>query len=101
MADRGFTITETVALQQGKLIIPAFTKGKEQLDPVDVERSRGRASVRLLVERVIELLQRKYTILRGTLLTHFLSCNPDQPSTKQVISLFLNLLANDILYKLK
>ena len=32
MADRGFTITESVGLKQAKLIIPAFTKGKSQLD---------------------------------------------------------------------
>ena len=50
MADRGFTITESVDLQQGKLIIPAFTKGKEQLDPLDVERSRGIASVGIHID---------------------------------------------------
>ena len=39
MADRGFTIIicESVGLKQVKLVIPAFTKGKLQLDPVDVE----------------------------------------------------------------
>ena len=35
MADRGFTIAESVCLK------PAFTKGKFQLDPVDVEKTRG------------------------------------------------------------
>lgn len=63
MADRGFTISESVGLKQGELVIPAFTKGKAQLDPVDVERSRGIANVRIHVERVIGLLRRKYTIL--------------------------------------
>ena len=77
MADRGFTITESVGLQQAKLLIPAFTKGKSQLDPVDVhvEQTRGIASVRIHVERVIGLLHRKYTILESTLPTDFLSCN--------------------------
>ena len=56
MADRGFTITESIALQQAKLVIPAFTKGKTQLDPVDVELTRGIAHVRIHVERVIVLL---------------------------------------------
>ena len=37
MADRGFTISESVGLKQAKLEIPAFTKGKSQLDPVDVK----------------------------------------------------------------
>lgn len=75
MADRGFTICESVGLKQAKLVIPAFTKGKSQLHPVDVERTRGIASVRIHVERVIGLLRRKYTILEGTLPTDFLSSN--------------------------
>ena len=79
MADRGFTISESVGLRHGKLVIPAFTKGKNQLDPVDVEQSRGTASVRIHVERVIGLLRRKYTILEGTLSTKFLSCDPSEP----------------------
>ena len=41
MADRGFTISESVGLKHGKLVIPAFTKGKAQLDPVDVEQYTG------------------------------------------------------------
>ncbi|XP_022807417.1 uncharacterized protein LOC111344455 [Stylophora pistillata] len=71
IADRGFTISESAGLKNGKLVIPAFTKGKAQLDPVDVERSRGIASVRIHVERVIGLLRRKYTILEGTLPPNF------------------------------
>ena len=76
MADRGFTVHNGVALKQAKLVIPPFTKGKEQLDPVDVERTRGIAHVRIHVERVIGLLRRKYTILENTLSVDFLTCNP-------------------------
>lgn len=79
MADRGFTITESVALQQAKLVKPAFTNGESQLDPEDVERTRGIARVRIHVERVIGLLQRKFTILQSTLLIDYLVCNPDGP----------------------
>ena len=75
MADRGFTVTESVGLRQAKLVIPAFTRGKAQLDPVDVEETRGIANVRIHVERVIGLLRGKYTILEGTLPTDFLICN--------------------------
>ena len=53
MADRGFTISESVGLKQAKLVVPAFTKGKSQLDPADVGRTKGIASVRIHVERVI------------------------------------------------
>ena len=41
MADRGLTISESVGLKQAKLVVPAFTKGKSQLDPADVERTKG------------------------------------------------------------
>lgn len=84
MADRGFTICESVGLKQAKLVIPAFTKGKSQLDPVDVERTRGIASVRIHVERVIGLLRRKYTILEGTLPTDFLSSNRGGPPDAKI-----------------
>ena len=60
MADRGFTIHESVWFQQAELAIPAFTRGKDQLDPIDVEKTRGIANVRIPVERVIGLLYHKY-----------------------------------------
>lgn len=63
--------------RHAQLAIPAFTRGKEQLDPVDVEGTRGIANVRIHVERVIGLLRRKYTILGGTLPIDFLMCNPN------------------------
>ena len=67
MADGGFTVAESVSMRQARLVIPAFTKGKSQLDPVDVEKTRGIANVRIHVERVIGLFRRKYIILEGTL----------------------------------
>ena len=63
MADRGFTVEENLSLYQAKLAIPAFTKGKSQLDPVSVEKTRGIANVRIHVERVIGLLTQKYSVL--------------------------------------
>ena len=75
MADRGFTVSESIGLKQARLVIPAFTKGKSQLDPVDVEQTRGIANVRIHVERVIGLLRRKFTILEGTLPTDYLISN--------------------------
>ena len=84
MADRGFTISDSVGLKQAKLTIPAFTKRKSQLDPVDVERTRGIANVRIHVERVIGLLRRKYAILQSTLPTDYLTCNRNGPPETQV-----------------
>ena len=85
MTNRGFAISESVRLKQAKLVIPAFTKGKSQLDPVDVEKTRGVASVHFHVERVIGLLRNKYTILEGTLQTDFLRGNPNDPPHLQVL----------------
>ena len=73
MADRGFTIEESVGMYQAKLAIPAFTRGKDQLDPVDVEKTRGIANVRIHVERVIGLLRQKYTMLQATLPIDYLT----------------------------
>ena len=58
-------------------MIPVLTKGKRQLDPVDVEKTRGIASVRIHVERVIGQLRRKYTILGGILPIDFLTSNSE------------------------
>ena len=82
MADRGFTVEESVWYYQAKLAIPAFTKGKDQLDPVDVEKTRGIANVRIHVERVIGLLRQKYTILQSTLPIDFLLCDLNGSRTK-------------------
>ena len=84
MADRGFTIHETVMFQQAQLTIPAFTRGKDQLDPVDVEKTRAIANVRIHVERVIGLLRRKFTILSGVLPIDFLTCKPGGTENESV-----------------
>jgi hypothetical protein len=74
LADRGFTVHESVRFRQAKLNIPAFTKGKDQLDPADVEQTREIATVRIHVERIISLLRQKYTILQQTLPNDYLIC---------------------------
>ena len=59
MADRGFTIHDDVALMHAKRVIPAFTKRKDQLDPIEVKGTRGFALVRIHIERVIGLKLRE------------------------------------------
>ena len=66
LADRGFDIQDSVGMMCAKVVIPAFTKGKKQLLPLEVESTRKIANVRIHVERVIGCVQQKYSILQGT-----------------------------------
>lgn len=75
LADRGFTVSESVAFYNAELKIPAFTKGKQQLSALDVETSRVLASVRIHVERVIGVTRQKYSMLEGTIPITFLQCD--------------------------
>lgn len=67
LADRGFTIQESVAFHGATLDIPAFTKMKKQLLPTDIECTRKIANVRIHVERVIRVIRGKYSILKSTI----------------------------------
>ena len=51
-----------------KLVIPSFTGGKKQLSQREVEYSQRLAKVYIHVERVIRLMENKYTILQLCLL---------------------------------
>ncbi|XP_068755908.1 uncharacterized protein [Montipora capricornis] len=95
LADRGFTIEESVMFQQAQLAILAFTKGKDQFDPVDIKKTRGIANVRIHVERVIGLLRRKYSILSGILPIDFLISNPNgsQEEATPMIDRIINVSA--------
>ncbi len=66
LADRGFTIGEMLEAICCVLGIPAFTKGKSQLDPLDLETTRRLANVRIHVERVIGLVRQKFLIFDGS-----------------------------------
>jgi len=65
LADRGFNVRESIRTHQAELKIPAFTRGKKQLDPVDLESTRCLASLRIHIERVIGVLRQKYTTLQS------------------------------------
>lgn len=74
LADRGFNIQATLGCRMAHVQIPAFTRGKSQLAPVDLETTRKIAHVRIHVERVIGCVRQKYTILGGILPIDFLMC---------------------------
>ena len=67
LADRGFTVADSVGMYGAELVIPSFTKGKKQLPREEVEKARRISRVRIHVERVIGLLRQKFTILQSTL----------------------------------
>ena len=63
LADRGFAISDSVAYYCSRLEVPAFTKGRKQLDGITVEQTRHIANVRIHVERVIGNIRKKYSLL--------------------------------------
>lgn len=67
IADRGFTCSDYARMVYAEIKIPPFTKGKKQLEKVEVDWSRELSTVRIHVERVIGLLKQKYTILENVL----------------------------------
>ena len=84
LADRGFNISESVALHGAKLEIPAFTKGKSQLSSLEVEETRRLANVRIHVERVIGLVRQKYQILNGILPIETLYSDTSTPQIDKI-----------------
>ena len=66
LADRGFDVGEVIAMAQASLHMPAFTKGLDQLPPVEVEKTRKLANVRIHVERVTGAT-RNFSILMSIL----------------------------------
>ena len=65
-ADRGFDVQESVAFYCSTIKIPAFTTGIKQLGGIEVEPIRQIANVRIHVERIIENIRKKYSILGAT-----------------------------------
>ena len=61
--------------------IPPFTKGRKQLEKVDVDWSRELSIVRIRAERVIGILKQKYTILENIIPISLLPDSKDTTST--------------------
>ena len=67
LADRGFTIEDSVGLYCAKLCCPPFTKGKKQLSRNEVDYAREISHVRIHVERVIGQMKKKFKLLEGVI----------------------------------
>ena len=87
LADRGFDIAEDVALMKASLKVPAFTKGMSQLSPVDVEKTRKLANLRIHIERVIGATRQRFSILSSTLPIQYMkkSTPDDIPVVGQIV----------------
>ena len=72
LVDRSFDIQDSVSLHYAEVKVPDFTKGKQQMPPLEVERNRKIANVRIHVERVIGNLWKKYSLFNSQLPTDFL-----------------------------
>ncbi|XP_046342933.2 uncharacterized protein LOC124123796 [Haliotis rufescens] len=66
LADRGFFIDTELATQGAQLMVPAYSKGKNQLSRQEVETSRVYSNVRIHVERVINRLK-DWGVMKGPL----------------------------------
>ena len=81
LADRGFTIFDLVEQYQAHAKLPAFTKGKNQLEAKEVATSRELARVRIHVERLIGMVKQKFTILEGILPVAFIKHEGESDTT--------------------
>ncbi|KAJ0061789.1 hypothetical protein NL108_010842, partial [Boleophthalmus pectinirostris] len=94
LADRGFDIQDVVGACGAEAKIPAFTKGKSQLSPLQLETTRKIAHLRIHMERVIGLLRNKYTILQATLPIDYLTCDEGEVPTVEKILIVCAALIN-------
>ena len=67
LADRGFTCSDYARMAMATVKVPPFTKGKRQLEKIEVDWSHEISLVRIHVERIIGVLKQKYTILQNVL----------------------------------
>lgn len=57
LADRGFTVREELMMRGAELVLPPAGKGKAQMTPADVAKTKKVANVRIHVERVIQRIK--------------------------------------------
>lgn len=66
LADKGFLVNNEIEDKQASLRIPCFVRNKNQLHPKEVEVSRNYSRIRIHVERLINVLRRKFNICADT-----------------------------------
>ena len=94
LADRGFTIEQSVGMYCAEVKIPPFTKGKKQLSKLEVDSARQLAQVRIHIERVIGVLRQKYSILQSTLPINMIKSDGEDISAVDKIVVVCSALCN-------
>ncbi|XP_047132699.1 uncharacterized protein LOC124811353 [Hydra vulgaris] len=93
LADRGFSIEDSIALYCAEVKLPSFTKEKLQLSSWDVEQTRKIASVRVHVERVIGNIRNKYKILQSTIpLDYLIKQNNGLTTMDKIVTISCSLI---------
>lgn len=77
LADRGFTVQESVGICCAEVKMPPFTRGKKQLSQPEVDTARQLSRVRIHVERVIGAIRQKFSILESTLSINMIMCDKE------------------------
>ena len=78
LANRGFTIEESIGIVCAEVKHPPFTRGKPQLSKLEIDTSRQLSQVRIHVERVIGAVRQKYMILQSTLPISIIKCSGEE-----------------------
>ena len=95
LADRGFTIQDSVRLYCAEVRLPPFTKGKKQLSAIEVDGGRRLSRVRIHVERIIGMvIKQKFTILQSTVPTCLVSSDEHSVPAIDKIVLVCSALCN-------
>ena len=77
LANHGFNINDSVGHYCSRLEIPAFTRGKKQLDGIAVEETRNIANVRIHIGNI----RKKYSLLSATQPIEFVSSSDENITT--------------------
>ena len=91
LADRGFDIKDSLGYYLATVKIPAFTKGKKQLDAIEVEQTRCIANVRIHVERVIGNIRKKYQLLGDTQPIDYLIAKTDRVNNSTLLDMIVTV----------
>ena len=102
MADRDFNFCEMLGYIGFRFEIPAFTKAKNQLPALEVEKNWTIANVRIYVERVIGMLRQRYSILEQTIPITFLGVSDNTTTLDKIVAVscyLVNLSLSVVLFE--